>query len=559
MNANIKAHTPPAISALLARLRTSPKLVLAFSVALAITLTMATFFWAQAPQYHVVFSQVSDEDGGAIISELSKMNVPYQFSREGGAIMVPEAQVHEVRLKLAQLGLPKGGAVGFELLDQEKFGISQFSEQVNFQRALEGELARTIEALGPVRSARVHLAIPKPSLFLHEQTPPSAAVTVHLNNGRTLDDSQVSAITHLIASAVPALNVEQVTVVDQRGKLLTQSGSQAVQTSQRQFTQAIEADYQQRIQTILAPLVGSSNVRAQVTAQLDFTTQEQTNEQYQPNSAPEKMAIRSRQSSRAEQGNGQPVGGVPGALSNQPPSPVSLPINNPPAKENKSGDKKESSSTATVLPAQPYNNRHDDTTNFELDRTLTHTRSNAARIERLSAAVVVNFLPAKNGEAESVALSDAQVAQITALVKEAMGFSATRGDSVNIVNSPFSEQDDAQRVPLWQEPALINLLISAGRYLLVALVAWLLWRKAVQPALQRHHDVQQQRLALEQQARHEQEHAAQRRAERDEQQKSAQRVETEITAQQLRDLAQQEPRVIALVIRQWMNKERTPS
>ncbi|BAN96169.1 hypothetical protein E05_14030 [Plautia stali symbiont] len=358
---------------------------------------------------------------------------------------------------------------------------------------------------------------------------------------------------------MPALNVEQVTVVDQRGKLLTQSGSQAVQTSQRQFTQAIEADYQQRIQTILAPLVGSSNVRAQVTAQLDFTTLEQTNEQYQPNSAPEKMAIRSRQSSRAEQGNGQPVGGVPGALSNQPP-PVSLPINNPPAKESKSGDKKESSSTATVLPAQPYNNRHDDTTDVELDRSLTHTRSSAARIERLSAAVVVNFLPAKNGEAESVALSDAQVVQITALVKEAMGFSATRGDSVNIVNSPFSEQDDAPRMPLWQESALINLLISAGRYLLVALVAWLLWRKAVQPALQRHHDVQQQqRLALEQQARHEQEHAAQRRAERDEQQKSAQRVETEITAQELRDLAQQEPRVIALVIRQWMNKERTPS
>ncbi len=190
MNANIKAHTPPAISALLARVRTSPKLVLAFSVALAITLTMATFFWAQSPQYRVVFSQVSDEDGGAIISELSKMNMPYQFSREGGAIIVPETQVHEVRLRLAQLDLPKGGAVvGFELLDQEKFGISQFSEQVNFQRALEGELARTIEALGPVRSARVHLAIPKPSLFLHEQTPPSAAVTVHLNHGRTLDDS----------------------------------------------------------------------------------------------------------------------------------------------------------------------------------------------------------------------------------------------------------------------------------------------------------------------------------------------------------------------------------
>lgn len=560
MNAKLTNNTFLPLSAMIARLRASPKLVLAFTIAIVITLSMATFFWAKSPDYRVVFSQVSDEDGGAIINELTKLNVPYRFEQQGGAIMVPADNVHEVRLKLAQLGLPKGGAVGFELLDQEKFGISQFSEQINYQRALEGELSRTIESLGPVRAARVHLAIPKPSMFLHEQTPPSAAVTVTLNSGRTLDEAQVSAITHLISSAVPSLQADQVTVVDQRGKLLTQNGSQAVQTSQRQFTQDIEADYQQRIQKILAPLVGNNNVRAQVTAQLDFTTLEQTNEQYQPNSSPEKMTVRSRQSSHAEQGNGQPVGGVPGALSNQPPEPVSMQINQPSVKGGKNSDKSDTSGgLSTVLPPQPYNNRNDDTTNYEVDRMLTHTRSNAARIERLSAAVVVNYLPVNDGDKESGALNEAQLAQITALVKEAVGYSASRGDSVNIVNSPFSAQDDDVPLPFWQEPAFLNMLIAASRYLLAAIVIWLMWRKGIKPALQRYQNAQNQQLAQEKQALHEQATAAQRQTEQDEQQKTAQRVETEITTQQLRDMAQQEPRVIALVIRQWMNKERTPS
>lgn len=539
------------LSALPDWFRASPRIALAFTVAAVATLAVAMLLWAREPAYRVVYSNISDEDGGAIVAELGKMNVPYRFEQHGGAVMVPQDQMHEVRLKLAQLGLPKGGAVGFELLDEEKFGISQFSEQINFQRALEGELSRTIEALGSVNAARVHLAIPKPSMFVREQNSPSAAVTVNLSQGRTLDAGQINAISYLIASAVPGLNPDKVTIVDQRGQLMSQGGEQMQQTAERRYINDIEADYQRRIQAILAPLLGSGNVRAQVTAQLDFTAYEQTNEQYQPNSTPEKMAIRSRQSSSAEQGGKNPASGVPGALSNQPPLPVNGPIDKP-----KDSGKKDDSG-ATVLNPVPYNQRQDDTTNYELDRKLTHTRHNSVRIERLSAAVVVNWLPAKEGE--NAPLSEKQMQQITALVKEAMGFSDSRGDSVNIVNSPFTQADDGMMLPWWQQPWLITLAISAARWLGVALVLWLLWRKVVLPVWRR----QQAQLALlreqAEQARQQEQVRVQQQAERNLEIKAAQRAESEITSQQLRELAAEDPRIIALVVRQWINEENKAS
>jgi flagellar M-ring protein FliF len=548
--------------AALERLRSSPKIILLISASAAISIIIALIFWAKSPDYRVLYSNISDQDGGAIVAQLTQMNVPYRFQESGGAIMVPEDKVHEARLTLAQLGLPKGGAVGFELLDQEKFGISQFSEQVNFQRALEGELSRTIETLGTVQNARVHLAMPKPSMFVREQKPPSAAVTLTLSNGRTLDSGQVNAITYLISSAVPGLNADNVTIVDQSGRLLTQSGGQAMQTTQLKYTSEVEADYQQRIQTILATIVGRNNVKAQVTAQIDFTQHEQTAEQYQPNSSPEKMAIRSRQTSDAEQGSKSGVGGVPGALSNQPPVPATAPITQPPVPNqpsqgtnaaNNNANPAAGTAETTVATPMPFNNRKDNTTNYELDRTLTHIKRSTGSIERLSVAVVVNYLPGKDGT--PVALTPEQLEQVNALVKETMGYSAARGDTINIVNSPFTPVEEEPAPPFWKQEGFINLLMSAARYLLIALVAWFLWRKAVQPAWLRNQELVLQRLELEKQARQEELDASARRAESGARAKAEQRVETELNTQSLRELAQQEPRVIALVIRQWMNKE----
>lgn len=542
------------IKSILSSLRSSPKLLLVICGAAALSVIIALLFWAKEPDYRVLFSNISDEEGGAIVAQLSQLNVPYRIETAGGVIMVPGSQVHEVRMKLAQQGLPKGGSVGFELLDQEKFGVSQFTEQVNYQRALEGELARTIENLGPIQSARVHLATPKPSMFVREQKKPTASVTVNLLQGRTLDGSQVVAITHLISSAVTGLSAESVTIVDQRGNLLTQSGVRGLQTAHLKYTNDIESDYQQRIQRILAPLVGDENIRAQVTAQIDFTEQEQTLEQYQPNSEPEKMAIRSRQTSLSEQGNRRGAGGVPGALSNTPPAPATAPLTQPlntPADDNK---EKTTGNSANREPAQPYNNRSDETTNFEVDRTLTHTKSNTGRIQRLSVAVVINHLP-QGEEGKPGPIGEAELTRINALVKEAIGYNAARGDSVNILNSAFNGVVEAPVPPFWKQESFYVLLMAIARYLVIAIIAWVMWRKLVQPAWTRHQETTIRRLEMEKEAREEEIAAKKRAAEKNNRDRAQQRVDTELNGQQLRELAEQEPRVIALVIRQWMSKE----
>ncbi|HHA2290213.1 TPA: flagellar basal-body MS-ring/collar protein FliF [Enterobacter ludwigii] len=542
------------IKSMLSVLRGSPKLLLVICGAAALSVIIALMFWAKEPDYRVLFSNISDEEGGAIVAQLTQLNIPYRIDTPGGVIMVPGSQVHEVRMKLAQQGLPKGGSVGFELLDQEKFGISQFTEQVNYQRALEGELARTIENLGPIQSARVHLATPKPSMFVREQKKPTASVTVNLLQGRTLDDAQVVAITHLISSAVTGLAAESVTIVDQRGNLLTQSGLRGLQTAHLKYTNEIESDYQQRIQRILAPLVGDENIRAQVTAQIDFTEQEQTQEQYQPNADPQKMAIRSRQASLAEQGNRRGAGGVPGALSNTPPAPATAPITQPLNTPADDKTEKAAGTGSSNEPAQPYNNRSDETTNFEVDRTLTHTKSNAGRIQRLSVAVVINHLP-QGEEGKPGPIGEAELARINALVKEAIGYNATRGDSVNILNSAFNGVVEEPVPPFWEQESFYALLMAIARYLVIAIIAWIMWRKLVQPAWIRHQETTIRRLEMEKEAREEQQAAKKRAAEKEMRDRAQQRVDTELNGQQLRELAEQEPRVIALVIRQWMSKE----
>ncbi|MGL4034064.1 flagellar basal-body MS-ring/collar protein FliF [Kosakonia cowanii] len=549
------------VKAVLENIRANPRILFFVAAAAAISIVIALMFWAKEPDYRVLYSNISEEDGGAVVTQLKQMQVPYRFAEHDGSIEIPSEQIYEVRLKLAQQGLPKGGSVGFELLDQEKFGISQFNEQVNFQRALEGELSRTIETLGPVRSARVHLAMPKPSLFLQDRKEPSASVTLNLINGRTLDSGQVSAITFMISSAVPGLSADRVTIVDQSGHMMSQSGAQATQTTQLQYVRKMESDYQRRIQAILAPIVGTQNVRTQVTAQVDFTQHEQTAEQYQPNSRPENMAIRSRQSSNNEQGGKNAVGGVPGALSNQPPAPVSTPIEDPAAQQaNRQDGANGNNAAPAAAPAPtltPYNKQSDETTNYEVDKTLTHIKRNTGVLERLSVAVVVNYKQGKDGK--PVALNKAQLDQINALVKEVMGFSDKRGDTLNVVNTIFTDQEEEAPVPLWKQPEFIKLMLSGARYLFVALIAWILWRKAVQPFWIRHQEMLIQRLEMEKEVRQAELDEQVRKRQSAETAKAQQRVETEQQAQHLREMADQEPQVIALVIRQWLNKEHKSS
>ncbi|ANI82452.1 flagellar basal-body MS-ring/collar protein FliF [Kosakonia oryzae] len=541
------------------RLRANPKIPLMVAAAAAVAIVVAMVLWAKSPDYRTLFSNLSDQDGGAIVTQLTQMNIPYRFADGNGAIEVPADKVHELRLRLAQQGLPKGGAVGFELLDQEKFGISQFSEQVNYQRALEGELARTIETLGPVKSARVHLAMPKPSLFVREQKSPSASVTVNLQPGRALDDGQISAIVHLVSSAVAGLPPGNVTVVDQGGRLLTQAGTAGrdLNDAQLKYTADVEGRIQRRIEAILGPIVGNGNVHAQVTAQLDFANKEQTEEQYSPNGGdPAQAVLRSRQVNSSEQIGGQYPGGVPGALSNQPAPANSAPITTQNNQQNAQGQQGTNTSTANSSNAGPRNTTHSETNNYEVDRTIRHTKMNVGDIERLSVAVVVNYRTLADGK--TAALTADQLKQIEDLTREAMGYTEKRGDTLNVVNSPFNATDDiGGQLPFWQQQSFIDQLMSAGRWLLVLIVAWLLWRKAVRPQLVRR---QEEAKAAQEaaQARAEIEESVEVRLSKDEmnqQRRSNQRLSAEVMSQRIREMSDNDPRVVALVIRQWMNNE----
>lgn len=542
------------------RLRANPRIPLLIAGAAAIAIIVAMVLWAKQPDYRVLYSNVSDQDGGAIVTQLTQMNIPYRFSETGGAIEVPADKVHELRLRLAQLGLPKGGAVGFELLDQEKFGISQFSEQVNYQRALEGELARTIETLGPVKSARVHLAMPKPSLFVREQKSPSASVTVNLAPGRAMDEGQISAVVHLVSSAVAGLPPGNVTLVDQSGRLLTQSNTSGrdLNDAQLKYAADVEGRVQRRIEAILSPIVGNGNVHAQVNAQIDFDNKEQTEEQYHPNGNPSEAVMRSRQLNESEQVGGPYPGGVPGALSNQPAPANNAPITaNAPQNGQQNQNAQQTTSTSTANSAGPRNTQRNETTNYEVDRTIRHTKMNVGDVQRLSVAVVVNYRTLADGK--PLPLNADQLKQIEDLTREAMGFSQQRGDTLNVVNSQFNATDEsAGELPFWQQQAFIDQLMTAGRWLLVLIVAWILWRKAVRPQLVRREEERKALLENAQTRQMPEEEAVEVRLSKDEQtqqRRANQRLSAEVMSQRIREMSDNDPRVVALVIRQWMSGE----
>lgn len=464
------------------------RIMLALGVAAVVAVMAAVWMWARQPEYRVLFSNFSDRDGGAIVAQLEQMGIPYKYTDGGGALMVPADRVHDARLKLAQQGLPKGGNVGFELMENQRLGSSQFLERVNFQRALEGELARSIESVASVQSARVHLAMPKDTVFVSEQKAPTASVLLNLHPGRTLDPQQVSAIVHLVASSVPELPTKNVTVVDQNGNLLSDAGkspgTNGLDATQIKYVQELQQSVVRRIESIITPIVGPNNVRAEATADVDFSRSEQAVESYKPNQTPEAMAIRSQQTSEAINGTAA-AGGVPGALTNQPPAPATAPV---------------VAQGAVAAPAAngtpPANVRKDATVNYEVDKTIQYVQHGMGGLKRLSVAVVVNHkrsVDAK-GKVTMVPLSAAEIAQITNLVKEAMGFNAERGDSVNIVNTPFAapEREPLPEPPFWKHPEYaeyIDLALVVGRYLLMALVLLLVYLKLLKPMLKKFSDL----------------------------------------------------------------------
>lgn len=541
--------------------RTLPRTAQIGAAAAVVALLVVVSMWSRSPDYTVLFSNLDDRDGGTIVSALGQMNVPYKFSDNGGAILVPKENVHEARMQLASQGLPRGGNVGFELLDQSRFGASQFTEQVTYQRALEGELANSIRAVHAVQEARVHLAIPRETLFVRDRQAPTASVLVSLYPGRTLSESQVSAIRWLVSSSVPSLNAEHVSVVDQDGRLLTPpSGEAGGSNAQRDFVSDIEHRAVQRILTILNPLLGPGNVRAQVSADVDFSRREQTSETYKPNQKPGEAAVRSEQSSVSLQNSKVGAEGVPGALTNQAPvNPVAPIVDDnadptPPADANTNNnalsnenlDERLSTLEAQARLVSPSGNaRTDVTTNYEVDRTISHVKGPSGELKRLSIAVVVNH---RYQDKEYVSLEPEELENIRALVMQAVGYSAERGDTISVVNSRFSEREDIS-VPFWENGAYTETAMTLLKYLLFAVMFFVFWRVVVNPIIQGLIQARAQAQAMLEEVEEdlERQQALKERA------AEINRYEDNIST--ARSMAEKDPRAVAMVLRSWMNNE----
>ncbi len=434
------------------------KVMLGAGVAALVAIMMAATMWTTQPDFKVLYTNLADKDGGAVIAALSQMNIPYR-SEGGNTILVPADKVHDARFKLASQGLPKGGIVGLELLDNQKLGATQFQEQINFQRGLEGELARSIQTISAVQAARVHLAIPKPSVFLREQQQPTASVLVNLYPGKTLDAVQLAGITNLVASSVPELSTKHVSVIDQNGNLLSKNdevNTNGLDPAQLDYIKKIEQQTVTRIATILEPILGRDNYRVQVNADVDFSQSEQSSETFKPNNDPAQAALRSQQLTESSTRDGS-AGGVPGALTNQPAAAPTAPIGG-----------RQSPQAAGAATAGAGDSHKESIVNYEVDKTTRVVRAATGTIKRLTAAVVVNHRQSRSaeGEVSSTPLSAQEVDQINALVREAMGYSKERGDTLNVSNVPFSMSDETapSEIPMWKDPSNIATAKELGKW-----------------------------------------------------------------------------------------------
>ncbi|GAA3914313.1 flagellar basal-body MS-ring/collar protein FliF [Litoribacillus peritrichatus] len=415
---------------------------LIIGLAASVAIAFAVFWWTQEETYKPLINDFGRYDAAEVMEILDQASIVYHVDPNSGMLMVKSDQFAQARLKLAAQGITETQAIGYELLDKEQaLGTSQFMETTKYRRSLEGELARTITSMNQVKSARVHLAIPKRSVFVRDTRKPTASVFLELYAGRALKPEQSMSIVNLVASSIPEMKPEDVTVVDQKGRLLSMeddSSDLAIASKQFDYTRKLEDTLSRRIYSILEPIVGGENFKAEVSADVDFTTREQTEEQFNP----DLPALRSEQVLDEKKIGGM-EGGIPGALSNQPPGEVSVP--------------EVAGAGEDGQPQPPTNTRKQATRNFELDRVISYTNHELGKVRRLSVAVAVNdlILPdEETGDLKRVAWSQEEIDRLTILIKDTVGFQAARGDSVTVINSPFLPDDEAmlEEQPFWTQP-----------------------------------------------------------------------------------------------------------
>lgn len=435
-------------------------------LAASVAIGFAVVLWTQGEDYRPLYGSLDRLDSSEVVEILELNNIKFKVDGGSGALLVATEDVHTARLKLAEAGLPGESSIGFELLDQEQpLGTSQFMEKTRFKRSLEGELARTITSINSVRSARVHLAIPKRSVFVRDARRPSASVFLELYPGRGMKPSQVKAVANLVASSIPELKLEAVTVVDQKGNLLSlgeDNQELLLAAKHRDYTRKLEGDITTRINSILEPIVGGGSYKAEVSADVDFTAVEQAEEIFNP----DLPAVRSEQTLTENRVGSDQIGGVPGALTNQPPADAAAP--------------EEAGAGGEAGAGIPSNSREQATRNFELDRTVSYTRHQQGKVRRLTVAVVVDdrlSIDPESGNEVRIPWSDNELERLAILVRDAVGFSAVRGDSVNVLNTPFVAREDASYadIPMWQEEWFMTLAKQlVGLLIIVVLITGLL-------------------------------------------------------------------------------------
>jgi flagellar M-ring protein FliF len=446
------------------------QLGLMIALAASVAVGFAMVMWMQTGDYRPLSGRMDNLDAANVVDVLEQNQIKYKVDTSTGSVLVEAADIHKARLKLAESGLPAGTNQGFELMDKEQpLGTSQFVESARYQRSIEGELARTITSINSIRSARVHLAIPKKTVFVRDNISPTASVFVEVFAGRNVAQVQVKAIMNLVASSVPGMKTSDVTVIDQQGNLLSTSDENegiAIAEKQIQYTKEVENNIVRRVNSILEPVVGNGRFRAEVSADLDFTAVEQAAEKFNP----EQTAVRSEQTLNETRRSGEVSAGIPGALTNQPPGTAEAPEQVDPA----TGE--------PTTPPKPINNREQATRNYELDRTVSYTKNQLGSIKRLTVAVVVDhkLVAAEEGENTQEAWSNEELERLTTLVKDAVGYSAARGDSVNLLNTKFTpkglveESGEEQLVPWWQQWIMPNIKYIAGIVVIILVVFGLL-------------------------------------------------------------------------------------
>src|SRR6204780_2257699 len=443
-------------------------------VAAAIAAAIWLVLWSQGQNYSVLYGQLSERESGQVMDALTAAGIEFKLS-PSGAVSVPESKVQEARIRLASQGLPQSDSMGIEMIQKDSaLGTSSMMETARYQSVLETELARTIIKVQGVQSARVHLALPKPTVFLRDSRKATASVMLQLYPGRRLEPGQVAAIVHLVASSVPELAASDVTLVDQSGTLLNspdENAEQAASTRQFEYTRKLEESYQQRIIDLLEPIIGPGRVRATVTADMDFTVTEETRENYDP----QKTAVRSEQTSTEQRRGGDGTEGIPGALSNEPPGTAGAPsLAGAAAPAGAAGAAGAAESTAAA--PRPRSSAQGATRNFEVDRTLSYVKQPVGVLKRLNVGVVLDDWQKvdADGKTTSAPMSDTDIKRFSQLVRESIGLKDERGDQINVLNQAFKSNPvlpPVDALPLWQQPWLIQLakqIVGAGLVLIVA-------------------------------------------------------------------------------------------